>query len=172
MDAVKRKQGYDQMVAKFYPPTDTIHIHEVTTGNASAGNGGNGTNNGTITNNPNINFDPYNKAYGAHVDVNTGDHVHQNADWDAGGANGVSVDPPSWLHITGTGGSAQSNGSQASESGFDTSNVHANTTAYQPNYFWADQHQDVYAGIGGNGGEGNSADGGSVDVFSMSLPPV
>jgi hypothetical protein len=85
------------------------------------------------------------------VDVHTGDHVHQNADWNAGGANGVSVDPPSWLHITGTGGTATSNGDQSSQSGGDTSHVYANTTAYQPNYVWADQSQQVYAGLGGGG---------------------
>ena len=36
---------------------------------------------------PSIEFNPYNKAEGADVHVNTGDKVHQNAYWDAGGAN-------------------------------------------------------------------------------------
>lgn len=158
------------MVAKFSPPIDTIHIHEITTGAASAGNGGNGTNSGAITNNPNINFDPYNNANGASVHVNTGDHIHQNADWDAGGAS-ATVGDPLW-HITATGGSAQSNGSQSSMSGPDTSTVHANTTANQPNYFWADQHQDVYAGIGGDGGSGNMAEGGPVQIDLLDMPQV
>jgi hypothetical protein len=155
---------------KFSPPSDTIKIHEIETGKASAGNGGNGTNYGDITNKPVFNFDPYNEAYGSTVHVNTGDHVHQNASWDAGGANGINVDPPSWLHITGTGGTANSNGDQYSQSGYDTSKVWANTTAYQPNYVWSDQHQDVYAGIGGSGGNGNQAEGGYVQIDLLDMP--
>jgi hypothetical protein len=94
------------------------------------------------------------------------------ASWDAGGANGVSVDPPSWqhIHIPGTGGTATSNGDQYNESGHNTSDVYANTTAYQPNYVWADQHQDVYAGIGGSGGNGNEAQGGDVQIDLLSIP--
>jgi hypothetical protein len=42
--------------------------------------------------------------------------------------------------------------------GHNTYNAYANTTAYQTNYVWADQHQDVYAGIGGNGGSSNQAE--------------
>jgi hypothetical protein len=158
------------MVAKFSPPTDTIHIHEITTGSANVGNGGNGTNNGAITDNAKIIFEPYNNADGANVHVNTGDHVHQSASWDAGGANGINVDPPSWLHITGSGGTATSSGDQYSQSGYDTSHVYANTTAYQPNYVWADQSQQVYAGLGGGGGGDNQVDTGDVQVDLMSLP--
>jgi hypothetical protein len=153
---------------KFTPPSDTIHFDKITTGNANAGNGGNGTNNGAITDNAKLYFDPYNEAYGSTVHVNTGDHVHQYASWDAGGANATVGDPP-W-HITATGGTATSNGSQSSWSGHDTSNVYANTTAHQMNELWADQSQQVYAGNGGGGGGYNAAESGNVDVTSMSLP--
>jgi hypothetical protein len=100
MNAIQAKLGgSNTMVAKFSPPSDTIKIHEIETGFANAGNGGNGTNNGAITDNAKLDFQPYNTAYGSDVHVNTGDHVHQTASWDAGGANGVSVDPPSLQHI-------------------------------------------------------------------------
>ena len=53
---------------------------------------------------------------------------------------------------------------RARSSGYDTSKVYANTTATQKNYFEADQHQDVVAGVGGDGGDGNFAWGGDVDI--------
>jgi len=99
------------MGVKFSPPSDSIYFNKITTGNANAGNGGNGTNYGNISNNPTLKFDPTNKAYGASVDVNTGDHVHQKAYWDAGGA--IAGDPPSG----GVNATATSNGSQSSWSG-------------------------------------------------------
>ena len=147
------------MAIKFSPPSDTIHFDKITTGNANAGNGGNGTNNGAITDNAKLYFDPYNEAYGSTVNVNTGDHVHQHASWDAGGANATVGDPP-W-QITAT---ANSNGSQSSWSGHDTSDVYANTKAYQTNDLWLDQSQQVNAGDGGGGGGYNAAESGSVEV--------
>jgi hypothetical protein len=45
---------------------------------------------------------------------------------------------------------------------YDSAKVHADTTAYQSNWVAADQHQDVYAGNGGNGGSYNTAEGGNV----------
>jgi NAD(P)H-hydrate repair Nnr-like enzyme with NAD(P)H-hydrate epimerase domain len=42
--------------------------------------------------------------------------------------------------------------------------VDANTKAYQDNYLKADMSQNVWAGVGGNGGDGNYAKGGDVDV--------
>jgi hypothetical protein len=144
---------------KFSPPSDTIHFDKIITGNANAGNGGNGTNNGAITDNAKLYFDPYNEAYGSTVNVNTGDHVHQHASWDAGGANATVGDPP-W-QITAT---ANSNGSQSSWSGHDTSDVYANTKAYQTNDLWLDQSQQVNAGDGGGGGGYNAAESGSVEV--------
>jgi hypothetical protein len=158
------KQGVTLMAVKFSPPSDSIYFDKITTGNANAGNGGNGTNYGNISNNPTLKFDPTNKAYGASVDVNTGDHVHQKAYWDAGGA--IAGDPPSG----GVNATATSNGSQSSSSGHDTSDVYANTNAYQTNDLWVDQSQQAFAGIGGYGGDGNQAESGSVEVLSMSLP--
>jgi hypothetical protein len=174
-DAVQANERLESMAitpVKFSPPSDTIKIHEITTGSANVGNGGNGTNYGDITNKPVFNFDPYNEAYGSTVHVNTGDHVHQYASWDAGGANGINVDPPSWQNITGSGGTANSNGDQYSQSGYDTSHVYANTTAYQPNYVWSDQSQHVYAGLGGGGGGYSQADTGDVQIDLMSLPSL
>ena len=73
--------------AKVMFPSDTISLKDVYTGGNSAGNGGDGVNTGNITSKPSIEFNPNNKAEGADVHVNTGDKVHQDADWGAGGAN-------------------------------------------------------------------------------------
>ena len=138
-------------------PSDTIALKAISTGGNSAGNGGSGHNSGDIINQPSISFNPYNKADGADVHVNTGDQVHQTADWQAGGANGTAQ----WF-AQANGGTAMSNGNQGSNSGHDTSNVSANTTAYQSNFLAADMSQHAAAGIGGNGGNGNAAIGGNV----------
>jgi hypothetical protein len=140
-------------------PSDTISLKEISTGGNSAGNGGDGYNSGKISNSPSIDFQPYNKAEGADVHVNTGDHVYQKAYWDAGSAN-AKADDYSKAH----GGSANSNGSQESESGHDKSDVDASTTAYQSNFLAADMSQHVAAGIGGEGGNDNYARGGDVDI--------
>src|ERR1700737_5634994 len=68
-------------------PSDTVALKEISTGGQYAGNGGSGYNHGDRTNKPSISFDPSNKASGADVSVNTGDHVQQKAYWDAGGAS-------------------------------------------------------------------------------------
>jgi hypothetical protein len=140
-------------------PSDSIALKEISTGGQYAGNGGSGYNYGDITNKPNIYFDTYNKADGADVHVNTGDHVQQKAYWDAGGAN-AKADEYSKAY----GGDAYSNGDQSNYSGHNTSQVHADTTAYQTNFLLADMHQDVAAGIGGYGGDHNTAHGGDVDL--------
>lgn len=67
--------------------SDVIALKSLNTGGQSVGNGGDGTSSGAIINKPTLSFDPTNKAEGASVSVNTGDHVKQSADWDAGGAN-------------------------------------------------------------------------------------
>jgi hypothetical protein len=139
-------------------PSDTIAF-KVSTGDNSAGNGGNGYNSGTIVSNPSIKYEPYNKAEGADVHVNTGDQVHQKAYWDAGGANAEAE-----KYAEAEGGTAKSNGDQESESGHNKSDVDANTTAYQENFLAANMSQNVYAGIGGEGGSGNKAEGGDVDI--------
>ena len=53
---------------------------------------------------------------------------------------------------------------RAPRAGHDTSNVDASTTAYQTNFLAADMSQNVAAGIGGNGGSGNKAEGGDVHI--------
>src|SRR6266496_4549574 len=98
-------------------PSDTI-VFKASTGGNSAGNGGDGYNEGNIISNPSIHFNPYNKAEGADVHVNTGDQVHQKADWEAGGANAKA----DWFSKA-YGGTAKSNGDQSSDSGHDTSKV-------------------------------------------------
>jgi hypothetical protein len=140
-------------------PSDTVTLKDISTGGQYAGNGGSGYNNGDISSKPSISFDPSNKAYGSDVSVNTGDHVQQKAYWDAGGAN-AKADEYSKAY----GGTAKSNGDQSNYSGYDTSKVHADTSAYQTNFLAADQSQHVAAGIGGNGGDDNYALGGNVDV--------
>jgi hypothetical protein len=144
--------------AKLINVSDAIEFKSIGTGGQSVGNGGDGSFSGKIVNAPTINFDPSNKAIGSSVDVKTGDHVSQKADWDAGGANANAS-----LIAKAHGGSATSNGNQSSDSGHDTSTVHANTTASQSNSLVADMHQDALAGIGGNGGDGNAALGGDVN---------
>jgi hypothetical protein len=140
-------------------PSDAISLKGISTGDNSAGNGGNGTNSGNISNSPSINFNPTNKAEGADVHVNTGDKVYQKADWDAGGAKTTA----DWFSKA-YGGKTTSDGDQSSKSGHDTSKVDASTTAYQTNFLAADMSQNVAAGIGGNGGSGNKAEGGDVHI--------
>ena len=95
--------------AKAMFPSDTISLKDVYTGGNSAGNGGDGDNTGDISSKPSIEFNPYNKAEGADVHVNTGDKVHQNAYWDAGGANAKAE-----KIRKAEGGEAESNGDQKS----------------------------------------------------------
>jgi hypothetical protein len=142
-------------------PSDSIALRDISTGGQEAGNGGSGYNSGKISNEPTINFNPYNKADGADVDVHTGDQVYQKAYWDAGGANAKAE----WF-AKADGGKAESNGDQKSYSGHDTSNVNASTTAYQTNFLAADMSQNVAAGIGGDGGNHNAAVGGDVEAYA------
>ena len=116
-------------------PSDSISF-KVSTGGNSAGNGGDGYNKGDITSKPSVEFNPSNKAEGSDVNVKNGDHVSQKA----------------------------SNGDQESDSGHNKSDVDANTQAYQDNWVMAEQGQQVYAGIGGDGGDENYAVGGDVDI--------
>ena len=149
--------------AKVMFPSDTITFKDVDTGGNSAGNGGEGHNSGSISNSPSLKFEPYNKAEGADVHVNTGDQVHQKAYWDAGGANAEAE-----KYAKAEGGTAKSNGDQESYSGHDKSDVDASTKAYQDNWLAANQSQTVMAGIGGDGGDHNKAEGGDVD-FKASI---
>ena len=147
--------------AKALFPSDTIAL-KISTGGNSAGNGGDGVNTGDITSKPSIEFNPYNKA-SADVDVKTGDQVHQKAYWDAGGANAKAE-----KHSKAEGGKAVSNGDQKSDSGHNKSDVDTDTSAYQKNYLKADMSQNVWAGVGGNGGDHNTAKGGDVDINILS----
>jgi hypothetical protein len=137
--------------------SDSIEFKSINTGGQSVGNGGDGYFKGSISNDPTIKFDPSNKADGADVKVTTGDHVSQKAYWEAEGG-----DAKASKYSKAYGGEAESNGDQSSKSGHDTSKVYANTEAEQKNSFWADQHQEVVAGVGGHGGDGNIAWGGDV----------
>jgi hypothetical protein len=143
-------------------PSDTIAL-KISTGGNSAGNGGDGYNEGNIISNPSIKFNPTNKAEGADVHVKNGDDVYQKAYWDAGGANAKAE-----KYSEAEGGKAVSNGDQESDSGHNKSDVDANTKAYQENYLKADMSQNVWAGIGGEGGDHNKAEGGDVDVNILS----
>lgn len=145
-------------MAKAMFPSDTIAF-KISTGDNSAGNGGDGYNSGNIISNPSIKFEPYNKAEGADVHVNNGDDVYQKAYWDAGGANAKAE-----KFAKAEGGKAVSNGDQESDSGHNKSDVDANTTAYQENFLAADMSQNVAAGIGGDGGNHNKAEGGDVYI--------
>ena len=144
--------------------SDSIEFKSINTGGNSAGNGGDGYFSGKISSQPVLNFDPSNSAKGASVSVSTGDHVDQKAYWDANASGNASW----WAKANG--GKADSNGDQSSKSGYDTSKVYADTTATQTNSLMADMHQEVMAGIGGNGGSGNAAMGGNVDFnFDSSI---
>jgi hypothetical protein len=137
-------------------PSDAI-MFKASTGGNGAGNGGDGYNSGMIVSNPSIKFDPTNKAEGADVNVKNGDHVGQKAYWDAGGANAKAE-----KYSKAEGGKAYSNGDQKSDSGHNKSDVEANTKAYQENWLAADQSQTVMAGVGGDGGNHNKAEGGDI----------
>jgi hypothetical protein len=143
--------------------SDSIEFKSINTGGNSAGNGAEGSFKGYVVNAPTLNFDPSNTA-NASVHVNTGDHVDQKAYWDAGKA---SAEAEKWSKAY---ANANSSGDQSSKSGHDTSKVNTNTDATQKNWLSADQHQDVMAGIGGHGGDGNLAMGGNVDIqFETSI---
>ena len=161
-------------------PSDTISF-KVSTGDNSAGNGGNGYNEGNIISNPSIKFEPSNKAEGADVHVKNGDDFSQKASWDAGGANAKAEgaaakskgmesyghkksDAKAEIDTKAEGGTAKSNGDQDLDSGHNKSDVEANTTAYQDNWLAVEQGQKVYAGVGGDGGDKNYAVGGDVDI--------
>ncbi|KLK89678.1 hypothetical protein AA309_30005 [Microvirga vignae] len=70
---------------------------------------------------------------------------------------------------TGKGGWASSNGDQYLDTGGNTAHINAPTSADQKNFAYFDQGAYQVAGIGGDGGNGNSADGGPV-VFSLVHP--
>ena len=155
----KPTQGDSHVKAKASFPSDTISLKEFRPAATAPATVETASTRATSATSPSIEFNPYNKAEGADVHVNTGDKVYQKADWDAGGANAKAE-----KYSKAEGGKANSNGDQESDSGHDKSKVDANTTAYQTNYLAADKSQNVGAGIGGEGGDGNKAEGGDVDI--------
>ena len=152
-------------MAKASFPSDTITFKASTGGN-SAGNGGDRYNKCDISNNPSVKFEPTNKAEGADVNVKNGDHVAQKAYWDAGGANAKAE-----KYSKAEGGKANSNGDQESDSGHNKSDVDANTKAVQDNWLLVEQGQTVMAGVGGDGGNHNKAEGGDIH-FKASIESV
>jgi hypothetical protein len=100
-------------------PSDGISIHEISTGDQSAGNGGTGTNNGDISNTPTITFDPSNYAIGATVTSTAGDTVTQDGSWDASGATGTGGPAFAGFGIGGpaTGGEGEGGGTTGSGTG-------------------------------------------------------
>lgn len=153
-----------------YGPSDAIQFKDLNTGGNSAGNGGDGYNFGNLSNHQTATFDPYNKAYGADVDVKAGDYVQQKADWDAGDANG-GKGYPKFASLSADGGNSSPNGSQKSDSGHNDVKVHADTTAYQTNWAKFDQSANLIAGNGGDGGNGNYAKGGDVSFALVHSNP-
>ncbi|MEF0942530.1 PE-PGRS family protein [Rhizobium sp. BR 362] len=150
--------------------TDTINLSDPSGGNANAGNGGDGFGNGDIHYNPSAYISNYQDVYGASTDLHNGDHVHQMADWDAGGggsggfAQAYNATLAALTATGGAGGDATSNGSQGSVSGGDVAAVSAATTATQTTQSFVDQHATIVSGAGGNGGSGNFAQGGDVST--------
>jgi hypothetical protein len=130
------------MATGFNSASDVIAFKEIDTGGQKVGNGGSGYNSGDISNSSKIDFQPYNKAYGADLTVNTGDHVDQT-----------------------TGNHSD----QSSSSGYDSSTVNANTSVTQTNSLTANTHQYVSAGNGGNGGSYDSAKGGDVSFTQLHM---
>jgi UTP:GlnB (protein PII) uridylyltransferase len=56
-------------------------------------------------------------------------------------------------------------------SGGDTAAVAAATTATQNTQLMADQHATILAGVGGNGGNGNLAQGGDISAAVVHSDP-
>ncbi|MDL2400384.1 PE-PGRS family protein [Rhizobium mayense] len=150
--------------------TDTINFTDPTAGNANAGNGGDGNGHGDISYDPSAQINNYQYVYGADTDLHNGDHVHQTADWDAGGggagglAQAFNAALSALTATGGAGGNAQSNGNAGLGSGGDVAAVSAATTASQSTTSLIDQHATIISGMGGNGGNGNTALGGSISA--------
>ena len=159
--------------------SDTIQLNNPDAGDAKAGNGGDGHNDGNINYNPVAYVDPVQKVYGATTDLHNGDHVWQKASWDAGhgGDGGFAQAKNGFLAAVtnsgdgGAGGDSHSNGSQGNSSGGDTAAVAAATTATQYTQLVADQHATILAGVGGNGGNGNNALGGDISSALVHTDP-
>ncbi|NTS29873.1 PE-PGRS family protein [Phyllobacterium sp. BT25] len=159
--------------------SDTIQLNHSDAGDANAGNGGDGYNEGTINFSPTAYFEASQTVEGAHTKLYNGDDVWQKADWEAGGGGqggNASAHDGFLAAITnlgagGAGGDATSNGSQSNTSGGNVAAVSAATTGNQLNELAADQHGTILAGVGGNGGNGNNALGGDISAAVVHTDP-
>ena len=159
--------------------SDTIHLADSNAGAGNAGNGGDGYSSGSINYNPVAYVDNAQSTSGAESQIHNGDHLWQTADWDAGGGGSggnASAHDGFLAAVTnsgagGAGGDAASNGSLGSSSGSDTASVAAATTGTQYTEFLADQHATIFAGVGGAGGNGNLAEGGSISAAVVHTDP-
>jgi hypothetical protein len=159
--------------------SDTIQLNHSDAGDANAGNGGEGYNYGDIHFDPSAYVSNSQTVYGAVTDVHNGDHVWQTADWEAGGGGhgGEAEAENGFLSnivnngAGGAGGDATSNGSQNNSSGGDVAAVAAATSATQNTQLVADQHATILAGVGGNGGNGNFAQGGDIGAAVVHTDP-
>ncbi|MEK1886541.1 MAG: PE-PGRS family protein [Phyllobacterium sp.] len=158
--------------------SDTIQLNHSDAGDANAGNGGDGYNEGTINFSPSAYFSASQTVEGAHTKLYNGDDVWQKAHWDADSGDGgnASAHDGFLAAITnlgdgGAGGSGTSNGSQTSTSGGNVAAVAAATTGNQLNELAADQHGTILAGVGGNGGNGNNALGGDISAAVVHSDP-
>ena len=122
-----------------------------------AGNGGDGYNSGMIVSNPSIKFDPTNKAEGADVSVKNGDHVSQKAYWDAGGAGAKAE-----KYSKAEGGKAYSNGDQYPKAAITSPTWMPTPRPIRITGLALTRARHVMAGIGGDGGDHNKAEGGDI----------
>jgi hypothetical protein len=158
--------------------SDTIHLSNPAAGDANAGNGGDGYSYGDIHYNPVAYVADTQAVEGASTEIHNGDHLSQMADWGTGdgGSGGFSQANGFLASVSntgagGAGGDPTSNGSQGSSSGGDTAAVAAATTATQYTQLVADQHATILAGVGGNGGNGNLAQGGDISAAVVHTDP-
>ncbi|KAA0697174.1 PE-PGRS family protein [Neorhizobium sp. P12A] len=159
--------------------SDTIHLNHSDAGDGNAGNGGDGYNHGDISYNPIAFVANTQTVEGAYTDLHNGDHVWQAAGWGSGdgGAGGASQAQNNGFFAAvtsgagGAGGDSHSDGDQGSLSGGDTAAVAAATTATQNTQLMADQHATILAGVGGNGGNGNLAQGGDISAAVVHSDP-
>ncbi|MGO4623947.1 PE-PGRS family protein [Ensifer sp. 2YAB10] len=160
--------------------TDTIDFTNPIAGDASAGNGGDGTNNGDINYNPVASVAPVQTVIGSVPTVDNGDNVGQGADWGTGNADGgglVQVPISVLASLTnsgagGAGGNPTSSGDQSSTSGGNTASVDASTTATQTTTLLADQGATIISGMGGAGGDGATALGGDISAALVHSNPI
>lgn len=160
--------------------TDTINLTNPIAGDAYAGNGGDGTNNGDISYNPVVTVANSQTVDGADPTVSAGDTVAQTAAWGTGNADGGSLTQAltatfSALTNSGTGGAGgnpTSSGDQSNSSGGNTVDLDANTNATQNTTLVADQSATILAGVGGAGGDGNTAHGGDISAALVHSNPI